>query len=199
MTDQAPRAERKRPDKLERVRLRSEILKNSLGAAAVIAAGIWGVFLFCQKEYPRLQPKVGGTISIAWQKIAELCIADATLEVRNDGGKFVTVSDVTFKAWNFPNSVFDRKSYFDTKELPGALTVLPLCSSEKPCTLIGSYAPGSNRYETFTWSFAADRSRSIFIEATVTGAGRKFIAGNRSTMCGEAGEIGAIAAPPAGK
>ena len=177
------------PTALEKRRLSSEIFKNYLGAAAVIVAGLWAVFLFCQKELPRLRPKVGASISIAWQKIAGRCVADVTLNITNDSGSFVDVHDVKLEGWNYSNSVYANDGqYFSperlTKENSKSLFVPP-CSVEKPCSLVGPYAPAAQRYETFTWSFEPDPSRLIFIKATIEAENRTFIAGNGSTMCGE--------------
>jgi len=172
---------------LEKGKLWTGIAQNSLAAAAIVAGGIWGVFLFCQKEYPKTRPKVGVGVEINWEKIAQRCVARATVAISNTGGSFVDVTDVQLRGWNFPNSRYEKneKTYFSPEQLEAddKLTA-PLCNLDNPCALIGPYAPDAAWHETFSWSFKPDETRSIYVEATVLvkQLNRKFRAARGSTI-----------------
>jgi len=178
-------------EKLEKRRLSSEIFKNYMTALAVIAAGLWAVFQFCQKEVPKLRTMMGTDLSISWQKIAGRCVADVMAQIRNDSGAFVEVNEVKLEGWNFANSnyVNDGKAYLDPTKFKDAVVLQARpCNRKQTCTLVGSYAPGAYRYETFTWSFEPNPARSIFIKATVDADNHPFHAEQRSMMCGESAE-----------
>ncbi len=139
---------------------------------ALLFAAIWTYLHFSETEAPSLQTPVGisGNLESHWSTAPPTgnCTINAVFAVMNQGVGSFDVGRVTVRAWRIPlPSQASGFRYLDVTALEKS--VLPITTltidSPKDSRLIGHFAPKTDLYSGFTWTFFGPGSDDLFVSS----------------------------------
>jgi hypothetical protein len=158
----------------------SEIIKNYVSILAILTAAIWTLYVFYQKDWSTLEPRLDGSGQIEWKggRVSDTCRAVFRVSLENQGIRSLEVKKVRIRAWEFSeptaNSVLSKKVYSIDfgKELVSQNLVsdisykkgkdIPL-DDTIPAPLVAHYAPGVKYNHSFEWEVKRDPGKVFFV------------------------------------